>query len=153
MGRNRSSPAIEIEDIEAVIAVAETGSFRRAGSRLDIGQSAISRRIQRLEDRLGVSVFERRSTGAQLTGAGRRFTANTRSVITDLGTVLEEARAAGIGQHGSLSIGLIASLSKGVIREMMAAYLSAHPEIELRIGETDRSESAASWEPTAPWQR
>jgi len=59
-----------IYDVEAVLAVAESGSFRKAGQLLGIGQSAVTRLIQKLEDALGVSVFERSPTGARLTTAG-----------------------------------------------------------------------------------
>ena len=56
---------IRLIDLEAMIVVAETGSFRKASALLSVGQSAITRRIQKLEDALGVSLFERRPTGAR----------------------------------------------------------------------------------------
>ena len=62
-------------DLGAVISVAETGSFHKAAHALSIGQSAISRRIARLEDALGVSLFERRPSGTKLTNAGTHFVA------------------------------------------------------------------------------
>ena len=52
--------------LETVLAVAETGSFRKAGSLLGIDQSAVTRRVQKLEDILGVSLFERSVAGARL---------------------------------------------------------------------------------------
>lgn len=60
LGRWGQCQHLEIYDVETVLAVAESGSFRKAGKLLGIGQSAVTRRIQRLEDALGVSVFERK---------------------------------------------------------------------------------------------
>ena len=54
---------IEIYDIQIVLAVAELGSFRKAAGILRLGQSAVSRRVQKLEDNIGVSIFERNSMG------------------------------------------------------------------------------------------
>lgn len=52
-------------DLRAVICVAEAGSFHKAAKALPIGQSAVSRRVARLEDVIGVSLFERHPSGAR----------------------------------------------------------------------------------------
>lgn len=55
---------LEILDLQVMLVVGETGSFRKAGQRLQVGQPAVTRRVQKLEDALGVSLFERCATGA-----------------------------------------------------------------------------------------
>ncbi|MDA4847863.1 helix-turn-helix domain-containing protein [Hoeflea poritis] len=62
---------LQTKQLLDVVTVAESGSIRRAANRIGVGQSAVSRRIQKLEDYLGVSLFERHASGAQLTQAGR----------------------------------------------------------------------------------
>jgi len=52
--------------------------------KLHLGQSAVSRRVQKLEDLLGVSLFERRSTGARLTNAGSEFVACSSAIFENL---------------------------------------------------------------------
>jgi len=62
---------MNIAELEALKAVAETGSFTRAADRLGMSQPGLSRQIQRLERELGTKLLERRGTGAILTDAGR----------------------------------------------------------------------------------
>lgn len=134
--------AARIETLQLVhfLAVAETGSFRKAAERLSLGQSSVSRRIQQLEDLLGVSLLERRPSGARLTPAGSCFAARARTVLDDLDTATETARSAGIAGNGYLRIGVIASLSKGPLRTVFERFLAAHRNVDLCLYESDRSE-------------
>ncbi|WP_375593429.1 LysR substrate-binding domain-containing protein [Algihabitans albus] len=132
--------SVELRQISFFIAVSETGSFRQAANRLNVGQSAISRSIQKLEDALGVSLFERRPNGARLTNAGGRFATNVRAILESLDTAIEAARAAGVAENGQLKIGIIASLSRGPSRRVISRFLEVHGDVDLQIIETDRSE-------------
>ena len=130
----------EIRDLRTILTVAEMGSFRKAGQGLDVGQSAVSRRIQNLEDMLGVSLFERRATGARLTIAGRSFVEYARTILGDLQAAVDEAQSGGTGLRGKLSVGLMASFSVGPFRNLVADYAARQPDVELVFVETDRSE-------------
>ena len=66
---------VEAFNLRTMLAVAEAGGFHKASALLNVGQSAITRRVQKLEDALGVSLFERHPTGARLTRAGAAFAA------------------------------------------------------------------------------
>ena len=123
-----------------MLTVAEMGSFRKAGHVLDVGQSAVSRRVQKLEDLLGVSLFERRATGARLTVAGWSFAKHARSILNDLHAAIGAAHNAGAGTDGKLSVGLIASLSFGPFRDLVADYVLKQSDVELVFIESDRSE-------------
>ncbi|RMB01997.1 LysR family transcriptional regulator [Eilatimonas milleporae] len=131
---------IETLQLVSFLAVAETGSFRKASARLSIGQSAVSRRVQRLEDLLGVSLFERRPSGARLTAAGSCFASRTRALLDDLDAAVDTARSAGVAGNGHLRIGLIASLSRGALRGVFESFLAAHDDVDLCLIESDRSE-------------
>ncbi|WP_300057441.1 LysR substrate-binding domain-containing protein [uncultured Roseobacter sp.] len=131
---------LETRQIEHFLAVAETGSFRKAAASLNIGQSAVSRRIQRLEELLGVSLFERRPNGARLTQAGACFASRSRAILDDVDAAMENARTAATGGNGNLRIGLIASVSKGAMREVLQAFLTDHPSVDVTFVATNRSE-------------
>jgi len=131
---------IEIDDFQVLLAVAETGSFRKAALRVDRQQSAVSRRVQKLEEALGVSLFERRPSGAWLTEAGSRFVTNARQIVHNLEAAVEYARSAGVAKTGQLRIGLIASLSQGSLREVLTSFLRQHPSVEVSFAEADRGE-------------
>lgn len=67
--------------IKTFLAVAETGSFLSAADRLFVARSALSLRVQRLEDQLGQPLFARSRTGAALTPAGQEFDADARALL------------------------------------------------------------------------
>ena len=129
----------ELTGLTTLLVVAETGSFHKAANALSIGQSAVSRRIARLENALGVSLFERRPSGATLTNAGKHFVVRARAIIEDLYTTVETARTAGVAGNGHLRIGLIASLSKGAVRTLVEAFVLDHADVDLCFEEADRS--------------
>ncbi|AXS40071.1 LysR family transcriptional regulator [Breoghania sp. L-A4] len=61
-----------LSEIRYLVAAAENGSLRKAAELLGVGQSCVSRKIMRLEEKLGVSLLERGNTGVRLTNAGQR---------------------------------------------------------------------------------
>ena len=77
--RGRRHSTTELRHLCHFVAAAEHGSFRKAGIALGIQESAISRRIRDLEDHLGASLFQRRSTGVTLSLAGQRFLRRART--------------------------------------------------------------------------
>lgn len=100
----------------------------------------VSRRIQKFEDEIGVSLFERGSSGASLTGAGERFADSGREILQQVEAAVVDARSAGIAATGRIRIGLIASLSAGPMRDIVEAFLRKHPEVELLFFEGARSD-------------
>lgn len=135
-----NDPNLDMLDLRTIVAIAEIGSFRRSAHQLGLGQPAISRRIARIENTIGVSLFERRLSGARLTIAGKAFAEQARIVLRDLTSALNAASVAGGAGKGELKIGLIASLSKGALRNVVEAFFIAHPDVSVRFTEAERSE-------------
>src|SRR5258708_8488934 len=80
--------------LDLLAAVVETGSFVRAGERLGLSQSGISRAVQRLEERVGVRLFDRNARAVRLTDEGPTFYAQVSPLFTPLaGAVPGPARA------------------------------------------------------------
>ncbi|MBI1340800.1 LysR family transcriptional regulator [bacterium] len=135
-----SVSSASLKDLALLLAVCEFGSFRRAGVNLSRAQSSISRRIQRIEDDLGVSIFERSTAGASLTAAGEAFVLEVRTLFTSLDAAVSAARLAGEGQRGRLRVGMLGSLSRGIVRDIVDRFISEHREVELSFVEAARSE-------------
>ena len=131
----KARSALDIQNIETMLSVAEAGGFRKAANGMRLGQSAVSRRVQRLEDVLGVSMFERRSNGARLTAAGASFASQMRSILHDLDCAIDAAHSHGGATTGQLRIGIIASLSHGSLRKVVKAFLDSHEQVDLRIAD------------------
>lgn len=125
-------------DLKIILTVAGVGSFHKASRQLNMGQSAVSRRVQRLEDLLGVSLFERRSTGVRLTIAGSEFLACAAAVYENLKAGVSRARSASVASHGALRVGTMSSFSNGPQREIIKNYTKQHPEVSLSFIECER---------------
>jgi DNA-binding transcriptional LysR family regulator len=115
------------------LMVAEHLSFRRAAIALGVRQSAVSRRIRELENRLGVSLFERHRPGVRVTNAGIVFLRGARSGLQEICDAAKAAGAAGRGAVGRVRIGTLSSIGGGFLRELMRRYSREHPGVALEI--------------------
>src|SRR5579885_151014 len=83
---------MEIRQIRCFAAVADTGSFTRAAERCFISQPALSESIRKLEDELGVKLFERGKARARLTWEGERLLARARVILHEVNAAAAETR-------------------------------------------------------------
>jgi len=134
---------LELRDFELFVGVAEAGGFRRGAIRLRVKQSVISRRIQKLEDLLGVSLFERWPGGSRLTNAGELLLAEARLIIAKVGSTVRSLGANGSAAEGLLRIGVGASVSTGFMRELLRSWVAEHPHVALELVEAEPREHLA----------
>lgn len=139
MSRNAHAYNMDITLLKTFLEVAATGSFVSASDRLFVTQSAVSLRIQRLEDTLGKPMFTRSKAGAELTNAGREFERYALSMIR----VWEEARqqvAIPEGFTRSLTIGAQYSLWPRLGFRWIDGLQAAMPDLNIRaeLGMPDR---------------
>jgi len=130
---------MDITLLKTFLEVAATGSFVSASERLYVTQSAVSLRIQRLEESLGKPMFKRSKAGAELTNAGREFERYALSIIR----VWEEARqqiAIPEGFTRSLTIGAQYSLWPRLGFRWIDGLQQAAPDLNIRaeLGMPDR---------------
>jgi DNA-binding transcriptional LysR family regulator len=135
---------INVRHLDYLVAAAENGSFRRAAEALHVRQSSVSRAIRQLEDDLGVSLFERRATGAHLTDAGWRLLREVRPALEQLDLARKAATAAGRGEIGVVRVGILTSLAGGFLRELVRYYGHRHPEITIDIRDGGRDEHVSA---------
>jgi DNA-binding transcriptional LysR family regulator len=126
---------VDFLSISHALLVADHGSFTRAAEVLGVQQSAVSRRIHALEDELGVSLFERVSSGVRLTLAGRRFVDRTRIAFEEIDRAVANARTAGRGVDGVLRIGLLSSLFTCPLDRLLMDYRAEHPDVAFEFFE------------------
>lgn len=124
---------IEVRHLCYVIAAAQAGSFRGAASALDVEQSAISRRIRDLEDRLGVSLFVRRHSGVCLTNAGQSFVGRARRALSHIRHAASDATSGGRGEVGGVRVGIFTSLAGGFLADLLRTYSQRHSAVRLDL--------------------
>lgn len=88
---------MQLRHLRYILAVADAGSLRAAERRLNVSQSALSRRIREVEAELGFDLFRRDTTGVVPTAAGAAFAADVRLLLTGLAAA--EARASDIARR------------------------------------------------------
>ena len=93
-----------LHEIEVFVAVADAGSFAKAGGRLRLSPPAVTRAIAALEDRLGAQVFNRTTRSLAITEVGQRFLESARRILTDLDMAEKEAVGEAAIPHGHLTI-------------------------------------------------
>ena len=126
------------EDLQAFVAVVETGSFTAAADRLDAAKSAVSRRVAGLEQRLGVQLIRRTTRRLDITDSGRSFYEHSARILADL----DEAESAVRQQHGRLHgvLRIALPLSFGIrhMCEPVAEFSKQHPDVTFELDLNDR---------------
>ncbi|WP_028223061.1 LysR family transcriptional regulator [Paraburkholderia oxyphila] len=122
-----------LEQLRALIAVAETGSFSAAARQLDRAQSVVSYTIANLEALLGVALFERGKRKPELTAAGRAILADARRLDLLMGQL--NAKAAGLqrGLEGEVSVAVDVMFPSQRLVEALQAFALAFPTVALNL--------------------
>ena len=99
-----------LRQLEYLVAVADLHNFRRAADACHVSQPTLSQQMKALEDRLGVALIERRTSGAELTPIGREITARARRLVIEVQDIRDLARRAGENLAGTLRFGVTPTL-------------------------------------------
>ena len=130
MRSKRSLPPLV--SLRAFEAAARRLSFSQAGQELFVSQSAVSHHIQKLEENLGVALFERRTRAVALTQAGQAYYAQVHAAFELLRQGTEQIRAPA-GARTALTVGLLASFGTRWLAPRLPAFSAAHPGIDLQL--------------------
>jgi DNA-binding transcriptional LysR family regulator len=131
--------AIDLQHLRYAVAARDQGSFRRAAESLLVQQSTLSRCIRQLEHSIGMTIFERLSSGVRATDAGRDFLHLARSILEQVDSLVTRAHRTGRGEAGRLTIGFYTSLAAGNLRATLVDYARRFPELELGMIEGSRA--------------
>ncbi|SAK89901.1 LysR family transcriptional regulator [Caballeronia catudaia] len=124
---------VENSELEAFVAVAELGSFQKAADRLHLTQPGLSRRIQKLEQALGVELFHRTTRSVALTGVGRQFLPMARQQISQLGTMLSSIREIAEKRFGKVRLASIPTVVNRVLPDVLRLYAEKYPQVGVQI--------------------
>lgn len=126
---------MDLKQIRAFVAVFESGSINGAAARLHVAQPSLSLQIKNLEDSVGVSLFERHARGVHPTSAGERFYDDCRRILGDIESAAQNMREFATGVSGGLDAGLIPTVTKGVLAEVLPPYTAELPNVDVRVVE------------------
>jgi DNA-binding transcriptional LysR family regulator len=128
---------MDTKDLATFATVARLGGMSRAARELNTVQSNVTQRVRRLEEALGVSLFERNRHGARLTAAGERLIPYAARVDALLAEAARAARDDG-APRGTLTIGALETTAALRLSPKLASYASRYPDVDLvlRTGTT-----------------
>lgn len=124
---------VENAELEAFVATAELLSFQRAAEKLHLTQPGLSRRIQKLEQTMGVELFHRTTRSVSLTGVGRHFLPMARQQIANLSEMLDSIKEVADKRFGKIRMAAIPTVVNQVFPALLRAYSASHPNIGVQI--------------------
>jgi DNA-binding transcriptional LysR family regulator len=124
---------IDTLGVQAFIAIADRGSFQSAADTLHVTQTAITQRLRKLEDFLGVTLIERTTRSIALTEIGRDFLPQARRLLGELADALVEIRETGMARRGDVSIACVPTVGVQYLPRIMQAYSARYPHNRIKI--------------------
>ena len=124
---------LALDDFHAIVVLAETLHFGRAADRLHVSQPALSKRIRRMEERVGGPLLLRRYRDVRLTEAGRLLADRGRLLLHDSAATLALSQRAARGQAGLLRIGFGIASILGLLPGVLLRFRRAYPDVQLQL--------------------
>ena len=135
---------IALNDLLAFRAVAELGNFRRAAESVHLSQPAFSRRIEKLEQALGVRLLERTTRRVTLTAVGREFEQKVRGVLDELDATLLAVRGIAATRMGEVTIACVPSTVHYYLSDVIRRYHAVAPKVRIKVLDAGANEVLAA---------
>jgi DNA-binding transcriptional LysR family regulator len=123
---------MRLEQLQAFLAVAETGSFQAAARRCGITQSTVSRQVRGLEELLNMPLFHR-TAQVKLTIAGERLLPRAKRICQEWTNVSNELSDLMAGKQPELCVAGIHSVCAHFLPPIISRFCQAYPEVQLRV--------------------
>ncbi len=124
-----------LQELRYIVALADKGHFVRAAEACHVGQPTLSMQLKKLEDYLGVTLFERNKHQLVPTPIGEKIIANARIALNVVEQIRELARRAHDPMNGSVRLGVIPTLGPYLIPHLLPVIRAACPALHLLLRE------------------
>jgi DNA-binding transcriptional LysR family regulator len=122
---------VTLRQLKVFIEVSRLQSFSRAGERIGLTQSAVSRCIRELEAEVGLKLIDRTTREVQLTDVGISLSASVSRLLTDLDAALKEVRELGEQRRGRVIVAAAPTVASRLMPRCIARCGSAYPYVTL----------------------
>ena len=127
-----------LKQIESFVAVATKGSLTAAAHAEGVAPAVIGRRIDALEERLGVKLLVRTTRRITLTHEGSAFLEDCQRLLTDLANAEASVSAGGVKASGSLRVTAPAGFGRRHVAPLVPRFIAQHPDVHLSLNLSDR---------------
>ena len=131
---------IDFDGIQAFVVIAELGGFNKAADQLHITQTALTRRVQKLESYLGLKLIDRTTRHVELTAVGREFLPQARAIVNEMTSAIGHLKDMSQHAKGSFSLACIPSLTVSMVPQLIRQYADLYPDNRIRILDATSSE-------------
>jgi DNA-binding transcriptional LysR family regulator len=135
---------VDFDGLQAFVCVAELGSFIQAAHELHITQTALTRRIQKLESLVGIKLIDRTTRRVALTALGRDFLPQARNIVADATRAVERLQGRVQQGQGHFTLACVPSLTTHVLPQLIRQYADAAPGNTLRLHDASSHEVRAA---------
>ncbi|WP_138464950.1 LysR family transcriptional regulator [Poseidonocella sp. HB161398] len=122
-----------LDDLALFVAIAEAGGLSGAARRLGVPPATVTRRLQKLEERLGCQLVHRSARRFSLTGEGAAYLAQLGPLMAQIEHALRGLSADITELAGPVTVAAPTNLSIRILRPMWSGFVARHPEVELDL--------------------
>jgi len=127
---------IDFDGFQAFVVIAEVGGFGKAAEHLHLTQTALTRRIQKLESYLGVRLLDRTTRSVQLTQVGREFLPQAARMVTDMTLAVGRLKDMSRLGKGNITMASIPTMAHHALPAVIERYAQRYPGNRIRIIES-----------------
>lgn len=122
-----------LADLDAVLSIARLGTFRAAALDLGMSTTALSNSIAKLEQRLGIRLFNRTTRSVSLTDAGKTFVERVGPAVIDIRDAMLAAQSLQETPSGTLRINAFATAAREVMAPLVLSFLEKYPQVHIDL--------------------
>src|SRR5208282_2745041 len=126
---------METHQLRYFLAVTQTGRFTAAAKTCNVSQPSLSIQIAKLEDELGGPLFERTRKGGKLTARGETFFPRAKTILDQMESAREDAKALSGLTLGKVSLGCMPTTGAHLLPPILTAFRNLYPKIQVHLKE------------------
>jgi LysR family positive regulator for ilvC len=132
---------MNIKELQTFISLSQTLHFGRAGDAMHLSASAVSRSMMRLEEQVGMSLFERDNRRVQLTASGREFLRYAEQAVVNWQSVIQRLHRHSETLQGEIGVFCSVTASYSVLSNILEVFRQRYPSIELKLHTGDQADA------------
>lgn len=131
---------IDFDGIQAFVVIAELGGFSKAAEHLHVTQTALTRRVQKLESYLGLRLLDRTTRYVELTAVGREFLPQAKAIVSEMTMAVGRLKDMSRHSRGSFTIACVPTMASHALPAVIRRYAEMYPGNRIRLIDTSAFE-------------
>ncbi|PUE46481.1 LysR family transcriptional regulator [Limnohabitans sp. 2KL-1] len=124
---------IDFDGLQAFVTVAELGAFNKAADKLNITQAALTRRIQKLENYLGLRLIERTTRHVALSSVGKDLLPRVRILVQDMASTFNQLKDVSRSAKGHFTLACVPTMATSVLPALIRQYRDKYPGNRIKL--------------------